>query len=163
MCAHMSIDKQHFTCTHQVLFSQVLHSLIGLIKFMGPSHITPVRVKLMGILRYIMWTTHNLTISYVRVGLQFKDEKCLELCCQAWLCFVKKLVHMFNILYSLLWSLLLWTICHLVVVILWCSLDPECLGVLLSQLVVTLSSLMDSYPKIVAEALNYLIIEHRYK
>jgi len=58
---------------------------------------------------------------------------------------------------------LLWTICHLVVVMLWCSLDPECLGVMLSQLVVTLSSLMDSYPKIVAEALNYLIIEHRYK
>ncbi|XP_065918364.1 serine/threonine-protein kinase ATR-like isoform X5 [Dysidea avara] len=93
----------------------VLHSLIGLIKLMGPFYITPVRVKLMGILR---------------VGLQFKDEKCLELCCQAWLCFVK-------------------------------NLEPECLGVLLSQLVVTLSSLMNSYPKIVAEALNYLIIEHR--
>ena len=44
----------------------------------------------------------------------------------------------------------------------YCSLEPECLGVLLSQLVVTLSSLMNSYPKIVAEALNYLIIEHRY-
>ena len=99
---------------------------------------------------------------YVRVGLQFKDEKCLELCCQAWLCFVKKLVHVFNVLYSLLWSLLLWTICHLVVLMFRCSLDPGCLGVLLSQLVVMLSSLMDSYPKIVSEVLNYLIIEHRY-
>ena len=42
------------------------------------------------------------------------------------------------------------------------SLEPECLGVLLSQLVVTLSSLIDDYPKIITEALNYLIIEHRY-
>ena len=42
------------------------------------------------------------------------------------------------------------------------SLEPDCLGVLLSQLVVTLSSLIDNYPKIIAEALNYLIIEHRY-
>ena len=33
---------------------------------------------------------------------------------------------------------------------------------LLSQLVVTLSSLIDDYPKIITEALNYLIIEHRY-
>ena len=42
------------------------------------------------------------------------------------------------------------------------SLEPECLGVLLSQLVVTLSLLIDDYPKIITEALNYLIIEHRY-
>ena len=42
------------------------------------------------------------------------------------------------------------------------SLEPDCLGVLLSQLVVTLSSLIDDHPKIIAEALNYLIIEHRY-
>ena len=81
--------------------------------------------------------------------MQFKDKDCLELCCQAWLCFVKKLV---AILYCAIPSLI--SLCF--------SLEPDCLGALLSQLVVTLSSLIDNYPKIIAEALNYLIIEHRY-
>lgn len=36
----------------------MIHSLIGLIKLMGPLYITPVRVKLMGILR----CTHVVSI-----------------------------------------------------------------------------------------------------
>ena len=129
---------------------------------------TPVRVKVMGM---------------VKLAVQFPSQKVVREGCIAWSSLIRRCVHACVCASTCVCMCVCTLICVCVracvygcvcvctliclcasipVCVTVCSVHLECLGPMLSQVIVTLSPLLDKCPQQVADIFHFLMVENRY-